>query len=90
MLDSLHPESAMLLINRGLLLRDEALEREIGRVVRFHSWKPDMGTMRRDFTFKIVGVQLDYAGRHCWRVLCNDGFDSFGSVAHPSDFEFVD
>lgn len=88
MLGQLHGDAALVLVNGGLLVRDPDLEAHVGRDVRFHSWKPSMGTVTRDFTFRIVGVQRDWKGRHCWRVLCNDGHDTFGRVAHPSEVEF--
>lgn len=90
MLDQLHGDAALVLINRGMLVRDQDLEAHVGRDVRFHSWNPSMGTVTRDFTFRIVGVQRDWKGRHCWRVLCNDGHDTFGRVAHPSEVGFCD
>lgn len=90
MLDHLHGDAALVLINGGLLVRDPELEAHVGRNVRFHSWVPSMGTQTRDFTFRIVGTQRDWSGRHCWRVLCNDGHDTFGRVAHPSEVVFCD
>lgn len=90
MLEQLHPDAALLMVVRGLLIKDEELEAHIGRDVRFEPWNASMGTQTRDHTFRIIGVQLDYAGRHCWRVLCNDGHDTFGRVALPSAVVFVD
>ncbi len=90
MLEQLHPDAAVLLVVRGLLVKDEELEAHIGRNVRFEPWRPSMGTQARDYTFRIIGVQLDDAGRHCWRVLCNDGHDTFGRVAHPLEVVFTD
>lgn len=48
-----------------------------------------MGTIARDHSFKIVGVQRDWQGRHCYRVLCNGYNDTFGRVAHPDEIKFV-
>lgn len=89
MLNALHPDACLLLINRGLLCQDENLQKEIGRDVRYLSWTERMGTITRDHTFKIVGVQKDWKGEPCWRVLCNHGTDTFGRVAQPSEVEFV-
>lgn len=90
MLEKLHPDASIALISGGLLVRNEELEKSIGRDVRFLNWKPSMGTQTRDFTFRIVGVQRDCQMRPCWRVLCNDGNDRFGRAAHPDAVEYAE
>ena len=90
MLNQIHPDAALCLIGRGLLVRDEGLEAYIGRDVRYRHWVESLGTQARDHSFRIVGVQLDWKGKRCWRGLCNDGHDAFGRVIDPDEVELVE
>jgi hypothetical protein len=90
LLNSLHPDASKLIVDRGLLCSAPELEMHIDRVVRFKNWKPSMGTQKRDYDFKIIGVQRDWQSRACWRVLCLDGQDTFGCVAHPDEVDLID
>ena len=75
----------------GLSAYDIEMEKNIGRQIRFQydSNQSRFGTIHRDYTFTIVGVQKDYKGDLCYRVTC-DGFeDRFGSVASIGEFDFI-
>jgi hypothetical protein len=91
MYDKLHPDASLALIGGGFMLRDEDMERDIGRTVRY---KPPVdvashGTVARDYTFRIVGVQKVFNGTKAYRGLCNDGHDTFGRPLRPEDIEFL-
>lgn len=68
----------------------EEMVRNVGRIVRFKEWEPTDGTLRRDFSFTIRGLQLNYRGKVCYRVYSNGYNDVFGSVGDPDEIEFVD
>lgn len=75
----------------GLVAHDIEMEKNIGRQIRFNYDPADsrFGTIHRDYTFTIVGVQKNYRGELCYRVSC-DGFeDRFGSVASIGEFGFI-
>lgn len=89
MLSKLHPDAAKVLSLGGFLASDPVLELDIGKQVRFKDWTPDMGTLKRDYTFTIIGVQRIYTGEIAYRVTC-DGFDdTFGCPALPGKVNFV-
>ncbi len=90
-LESLHPEALVMLFGRGLLASDAKLEANIGRAVRFaRKWTPKEGTQVRDNDFRIIGVQKDWKGVVCYRIVCDAEGDTFGRVAYPKDWKFVD
>lgn len=89
MINKLHPDVRTVLVGRGLLAFDKKMAKNIGRRVIYKNWKPSMGTLARDHTFTIVGIQKDYAGNLCYRVTCNGFKDTFGRCANPKEIEFV-
>ena len=93
MLDKLHPDASLILIGRGLLVRDPEMEKNIGKTVRFvfpRGWRPEDGTLRRDSLARIVGVQRDYRGCKVYRVVFLAVDDTFGTTASPEAVEFVE
>jgi hypothetical protein len=91
MLETLHPDAVTALVGGGLLaVHNPAMEANIGKRVRFTGhWTPSEGTLVRDHDFRIVGIQLDYAGRCCYRVVCLGYADSFGRVADPAEWTII-
>lgn len=75
----------------GLMARDEYLESFIGKVVKYKNWEPSMGTFKRDFNFRIIGVQKNWRGDIIWRGVRIDDvhIDTFGLPIDPSEVEFV-
>ena len=93
MSDNDYSEQAQdILVTRGLTTSTapDEMSANIGRDVRFKDWQPSLGTLRRDFSFRIVGTQLTWDGKIAYRVTCNGYNDTFGSVARPEDVEFVE
>lgn len=91
MLSKIDAAAAMVIVNAGLLVTrvPEEMAKNVGRVVRYTNWKPNMGTVTRDFTFTIIGVQKDFKGDLVYRVIC-DGFnDTIGRCAAVDGIEFV-
>jgi hypothetical protein len=84
-----HPDAQRALVGMGLTLADAELEKNIGRRVRFINWEPKMGTLTRDFSFTIIGVQRTIYGEKAYRVTCDGYADSFGRPARPSEIEFL-
>lgn len=89
-LPALHPHAEEIIASQGLLARDERMERNIGRVVRFKNYPQDWhGTVHKE-PHKIVGVQKTYNGNLAYRTVPLSHPDSFGYVANPKEIEFVD
>ena len=92
MLNKLHPEIGMALINGGFLAQSAEMEKNIGRIVRFapgRPWRAGDGTATRDFTYTIIGVQRIYNGTIAYRATCNDGADNVGRPFLPTEIEFI-
>lgn len=84
-----HPDAITILAFRGLVCEDAEMEKNIGRQIKYINWTPSMGTLARDNTFTIIGVQKNYKGEKCYRVMCDGYNDTFGRVAKPDSFEFI-
>ena len=79
------PEVLEMLQRCGLVTTDDAMEAHIGKRIVYANWEPMMGTVTRDHTFTIIGVQLTHTGEKAYRVVCNGFDDTFGRVARPAD-----
>ncbi len=88
MLDKLHDDAVTILIARDLLTSHPEMEKNIGKEARFiPRWKKSHGTNLRDYPVRrIIGVQLDWKGNPCYRVLNEALGDTFGMVADPSEW----
>ena len=84
-----HPDAIAGLLERGLMAEDAEMEKDIGRVVKFINWNPSMGTVARDYTFTIIGVQKIHDGRLAYRVQCNGFDDTFGRPALRDEIKFI-
>lgn len=89
MLDNLHKDAASILVGRGLITEDAALEKDIGRLVRYRRGLKDTRAPAQKNTFKIIGVQLDYFGQKCYRVVDTTYDDTFGRVMQVKDAVFI-
>jgi hypothetical protein len=92
MIASLHPDAARVLVGRGLLATNRAMERNIGRHVRFIVTKENkrqLGTDACTKLYKIIGVQKDHEGSLCYRVVCVEYNDTFGRPAAPDEIRLV-
>lgn len=94
MLAKIHPTAANILANRGLIASDAEMEKNIGRHVRFTGpWnakrKRELGLKAYYFSFTVVGVQRNYKGDLCYRVLCDGYADTFGCCASADEIRFV-
>ena len=92
MINQLHPDAREALVGRRLLAYDPEMAKKVGRIVRFvfpNGWKPSDGTAKRDFLYKVIGVQKIWDGRLAFRVLCLGFEDDFGCPALPNEIKFV-
>lgn len=85
-----HPDAVKALALGGLFAENQKMEVNIGRVVKFTNWVKSMGTLKRDYTYTIIGVQKTYNGTLAYRVFCNGFTDTFGSVAEVAEIQFID
>jgi hypothetical protein len=91
-IQEIHPDALKVLTLGGLLAnreQNEQFRKYIGRDVRFTNWKPSDGTLKRDHTFRIIGIQKIFSGELAFRVLCNGFQDTFGCVAQFDKVEFI-
>jgi len=89
MLKTLHPDAVKALVGGNMIVDNSPLEADIGKVVKFKNWNKNMGTLKRDHTYTIIGVQKIYDGRISYRATCNGIDDTFGCPALPDEVEFV-
>lgn len=87
-MQGVHPDVLRAIALRGLSASDARMEALVGFRVRFVKLA-GRGTVHRDHEFRIVGVQKDYAGRLCYRVVCDAIGDTFGYCAAPDELAFV-
>lgn len=88
-LNNCHIDAIKALSGSGLFVEDSEMEKNIGCIIKYINWEPSMGTIARDYNFTVIGVQKNWRGEIVYRVLCNDGHDTFGRCAHIDEIEFI-
>ena len=87
MLDKINGELVSILIQKDLLGYFPEMEKNVGKQIRLKKelWNIKHGTLKRDYSFTIIGVQLDQQGTPIYRAFCNGFDDTFGSLFHPNE-----
>lgn len=67
----------------------EQLYSNVGKPVRYCPDPREDGYLYRAMAYKVVGIQLDFAGRPAYRVECTEYEDTFGRVMFPAEAVFA-
>jgi len=95
MINNLHPDLSV--FNKPGGMFDTGIVELHQHVLRLVQYKDQSETSQRKHgtiivgeTFRIVGVQKDWKGSLCFRVVATSWNDTFGRCVNPFELKFID